>query len=151
MTSATDTMTVTSVAMISPSMDFLGLTVGASGRWKNWPPMMEPPRNAEVSNTKVRPITAITSDLPSGRSSMSSRYAGQQRDPGDVHQRKPDVADGVLAMRRRHGHEPQQRGDDAEDEHRQDGGLSVVVGAAHDQRARDEPHGRGGLAARAWP
>ena len=35
--------------MITPSTDFFGLTVGASGRWKNWPPQTDPARNAAVS------------------------------------------------------------------------------------------------------
>ncbi len=53
-------MTVPSDATMSPSIDFFGLVAGASGRWMNEPPQTEPIRNATVSNTNVRPITATT-------------------------------------------------------------------------------------------
>ena len=58
-------MIVISVAPISPSIDFFGLTLGASGRWKNDPPQTEPTRNAAVSKMNVSPITATTSAFPS--------------------------------------------------------------------------------------
>jgi hypothetical protein len=47
-------MIVINVAPISPSSDFFGLTLGASGRWKNDPPQTEPTRNAHVSKMNVR-------------------------------------------------------------------------------------------------
>ena len=48
-TSVTDTRTVTRVPTMTPSIDFFGLTLGASGRGKNCPPHTDPDRNAAVS------------------------------------------------------------------------------------------------------
>ena len=59
------TMIVSSVAPISPSSDFFGLTLGASGRWKYEPPQTEPTRNAAVSKMNVSPMTVTTSAFPS--------------------------------------------------------------------------------------
>ena len=71
-------MTVPSDATISPSTDFFGLVAGASGRWMNDPPQTDPVKNASVSKTNVRPITATTTAV-SNVVRMISSEPGQTR------------------------------------------------------------------------
>ena len=83
--------------MITPSIDFLGLTVGASGRWKNCPPHTEPERNAAVSKTNVRPDDADDERRAGVTFEEHEEVAAEQRHPRHVEHGEPDVGGHVLA------------------------------------------------------
>ncbi len=139
-TNADEATTVTSVAPIRPSSDFFGLVAGASGRWIAEPPHTEPMRNAAVSKMKASPITATTICVSNVVKMIRSEpaSAGIQTHP---EQGQPDVADRVLAMGSRDRHEPQERGQETEREHRHESGLGVEVGPGQHQGATHQSHG----------
>ena len=84
----------TRVAPMAPSNDFLGLMVGASGRF----PHQDPTMNAAVSYTNVSPITDRTKARPSEKSSMARAkpaMRGMYATPRTV---TPDEATALVAL-----------------------------------------------------
>ena len=141
-TKATDATTVTSVPPdATPSHDFFGLTLGASGRWNQPPPETDPIRKAAVSNRNVSTMIAEDERVAVGQLQGGDQVSAEQRDPRHVEHREPDVrARRPCDARRGTVMNHRKVGDHAEREHRRRRRLAAEVGAepssAHRRPAR---------------